>query len=192
MGRPHDDSRHARSGAGVIPAKGLGGRVRPAVFGNHDAALGLEDLELLATAAYLVGKDNDSADVWARAHHECLRRGDGVRAARCAFWLAKCDHAAGRTLVADSYLEGLRFGSTLPSRMTKPSREGRTPPGRSSRPAARTFRPHGCRPETPPSVEFSAAGRLRDAENPPLVEFLVKGMGVLLWLPPTPGMGGAG
>ena len=70
---------------------------------------------MLATAAYLVGKDNDSADVWARAHHECLRRGDGVRAARCAFWLAKCDHAAGRTLVADSHLEGpsVRFHSAI-------------------------------------------------------------------------------
>jgi hypothetical protein len=43
---------------------------------------------VLATAACLVGRDNDSADVWARAHHECLRRGDPVRAARCAFWLA--------------------------------------------------------------------------------------------------------
>ena len=147
---------------------------------------------MLATAAYLVGKDNDSADVWARAHHECLRRGDGVRAARCAFWLAKCDHAAGRTLVADSHLEGpsVRFHSAISN---DEAIAGRTHTARTvvatggeNVPAARL--PAG----TPPSVEFSAAGRLRDAENPPLVEFLVKGMGVLLWLPPTPGMGGAG
>ena len=47
-----------------------------------------EDLERLATAAYLVGRDADSIDIWTRAHHEFLRRGDVQRAARCAFWLA--------------------------------------------------------------------------------------------------------
>jgi DNA-binding NarL/FixJ family response regulator len=52
------------------------------------APLGLEDLECLAVAAYLVGRDADSAEVWVRAHNECLRRGDAARAARCAFWLA--------------------------------------------------------------------------------------------------------
>jgi len=55
---------------------------------DHEAPLELEDLERLATAAYLVGRDDDSADVWARAHQECLRLGDEARAARCAFWLA--------------------------------------------------------------------------------------------------------
>ncbi|WP_328993318.1 LuxR C-terminal-related transcriptional regulator [Kribbella sp. NBC_01245] len=46
------------------------------------------DLERLATAAYLIGKDGDSAEVWARAYQECLRLGETPRAARCAFWLA--------------------------------------------------------------------------------------------------------
>ena len=46
------------------------------------------DLERLATAAYLVGRDADSADLWARAHHELLNRGNVERAARCAIWLA--------------------------------------------------------------------------------------------------------
>lgn len=55
---------------------------------DHETPLELEDLERLAMAAYLIGRDGDSADVWARAHHECLRLGDGARAARCAFWLA--------------------------------------------------------------------------------------------------------
>jgi len=54
---------------------------------DHDAPLEAEDLERLATAAYLIGKDADSADIWARAHHELLSRGDSERAARCAFWL---------------------------------------------------------------------------------------------------------
>lgn len=54
---------------------------------DRETPLEPEDLERLATAAYLVGSDADSADVWARAHHEFLGRGDAARAARCAFWL---------------------------------------------------------------------------------------------------------
>ncbi len=55
---------------------------------DHEAPLEPGDLELLATAAYLVGRDADSEHVWARAHHEFLSRGDTRRAARCALWLA--------------------------------------------------------------------------------------------------------
>lgn len=47
-----------------------------------------EDLERLATAAYLVGRDEHAAEIWARAHHGFLGRGDTERAARCVFWLA--------------------------------------------------------------------------------------------------------
>jgi DNA-binding CsgD family transcriptional regulator len=56
---------------------------------DREAGLELEDLERLAVAAYLVGADRDSDGAWLRAHHECLRRGDRVRAARCAGWLAQ-------------------------------------------------------------------------------------------------------
>jgi hypothetical protein len=51
------------------------------------APLELDDLERLALAAYLVGRDEDSIDVWARAHHECVRLEDPAGAARCALWL---------------------------------------------------------------------------------------------------------
>jgi DNA-binding CsgD family transcriptional regulator len=47
--------------------------------------LGVDDLERLATAAYLVGRDD--ADLWERTFHECARIGDASRAARCAFLL---------------------------------------------------------------------------------------------------------
>jgi DNA-binding CsgD family transcriptional regulator len=56
---------------------------------DRNGALGLEDLERLAVAAYLVGADADSDDAWLRAHHECLRLGDVVKAARCAGLLAQ-------------------------------------------------------------------------------------------------------
>ena len=55
---------------------------------DHEAPLEPEDLERLATATYLVGRAAVSEDVWARAHHEFLSRGDAQRAVRCAFWLA--------------------------------------------------------------------------------------------------------
>ena len=35
----------------------------------------------------LVGRDEESTDIWARAHHECVRLGDPVGAARCALRL---------------------------------------------------------------------------------------------------------
>lgn len=47
-----------------------------------------EDLERLAMAAYLVGKEAASSEAWARAHHGFLSRGAVERAARCAFWLS--------------------------------------------------------------------------------------------------------
>jgi hypothetical protein len=55
---------------------------------DQESPLEPADLERLATAAYLLGRDDDSADIWARAYHELLRRGDPERAARCALWLA--------------------------------------------------------------------------------------------------------
>jgi DNA-binding CsgD family transcriptional regulator len=55
---------------------------------DRETPLELEDLERLAVAAYLVGREADSDDAWTRAYRECARRGDRARAAHCAFWLA--------------------------------------------------------------------------------------------------------
>jgi DNA-binding CsgD family transcriptional regulator len=46
------------------------------------------DLELCAMSAYLVGRDEEGSELSARAYQEWLGRGEAVRAARCAFWLA--------------------------------------------------------------------------------------------------------
>ena len=46
---------------------------------DRAAPLEPEHLELLATAAHLIGRDDDSADVLARAHHEFMARGDAAR-----------------------------------------------------------------------------------------------------------------
>ena len=55
---------------------------------DHEVPLELDDLERLAVAAFLVGRDEECVDVWARAHHLCIRLGDVARTARCAFWSA--------------------------------------------------------------------------------------------------------
>lgn len=55
---------------------------------DRTSALELDDLDLLVTAAYLVGRDEDGAELSARAYHGRLDSGDPVGAARCAFWLA--------------------------------------------------------------------------------------------------------
>lgn len=54
---------------------------------DRERPLEPEDLERLAGAAHLVGRDSDSADIWARAHHAFLEQGNAPRAARCTFWL---------------------------------------------------------------------------------------------------------
>ena len=55
---------------------------------DRESPLEPPDLELLITAAYLLGRDDEAAQLSARAYREWLRRGDPVRAARVAFWLA--------------------------------------------------------------------------------------------------------
>src|SRR5688500_8595373 len=49
---------------------------------------GVEDLERLAVAAYMVGKDGVCEEAWVAAHHAWLSRGETGRAASCAFWQA--------------------------------------------------------------------------------------------------------
>ena len=49
--------------------------------------LAVEDLECLATAAYLIGRDEDYLKSLERAHHAHLTAGNSERAARCAFWI---------------------------------------------------------------------------------------------------------
>jgi hypothetical protein len=65
----------------------VGGGLRSAVGRRPGDPLGPEDLERLATAAYLIGRDADSDELLTRAHHGFLRQGEVERAARCAFWL---------------------------------------------------------------------------------------------------------
>jgi DNA-binding CsgD family transcriptional regulator len=54
---------------------------------DRSSSLAGKDLELLATAAYLLGRVNDCLRALQRAQQLHAERGDLRRAARCAFWL---------------------------------------------------------------------------------------------------------
>jgi DNA-binding CsgD family transcriptional regulator len=55
---------------------------------DQSFSLAGEDLELLATSAYLLGRVEDCLRALQRAHQFHSERGDRRRSARCAFWLA--------------------------------------------------------------------------------------------------------
>ena len=58
------------------------------LLGSEDSETPLQpgDLELLAIAAYMTGRDTDCVDFWSRAHQEFIRADDLKKAAECAFW----------------------------------------------------------------------------------------------------------
>ena len=64
---------------------------------DADMALGAEDLELLATAAYMVGRDDAYANGLERAYHAHVDAGNPARAARSAFWAGLRLHFRGAT-----------------------------------------------------------------------------------------------
>src|SRR6185312_2919954 len=77
----------ARRWPGGLRAPGVGDAYAHLSAADREGPLELADLERMAMAAYLVGRDEDSVDIRARAHHECVRMRDPVSAARCALRL---------------------------------------------------------------------------------------------------------
>jgi DNA-binding NarL/FixJ family response regulator len=55
---------------------------------RRERELDAEDLERLAVAAYMLGRDEACDDAWIVAHQLWARGGEAERAARCAFWQA--------------------------------------------------------------------------------------------------------
>ena len=92
---------------------------------ERQATLNAEDAERLAIAACLLGKDNECAEFWTRAHHEFLKQGEVQRAVRCSFWLGLAMKmegdlaggngwlARGRRILAESGLDCVEQGYML-------------------------------------------------------------------------------
>jgi len=54
---------------------------------DQAAPLGAEELELLATSAYMLGRDDEHIRTLERAHHAHVDAGDTPRAVHCAYWI---------------------------------------------------------------------------------------------------------
>src|SRR5690625_2313757 len=66
--------------------------------------LDADDLDLVATAAYLTGRHEAATDAWARAHGAYIDRGAADRAARCAFWLGLTSMLRGEHALAGGWM----------------------------------------------------------------------------------------
>ena len=71
---------------------------------ERESRLEAEDLDRLATAAYLLGMDDGAEAAWTRAHHGHCARGDLDRAARSAFWVGVALLERGDTARASGWL----------------------------------------------------------------------------------------
>ena len=77
---------------------------------DRTASLEPDELERFATAAYLVGKDDESVAVWERAHQALLRRGERRRAVACAGWIVFVLINGGQAAPAGGWIaRGLRL-----------------------------------------------------------------------------------
>ena len=75
---------------------------------DQQAPLGVDDLELLAKSAYLIGRDEEFLETLDRAHGAYLSAGETTRAARCAFWLGLSLLFMGETGRGTGWLAGAR------------------------------------------------------------------------------------
>jgi hypothetical protein len=71
---------------------------------DESAPLLAGDLELFATANYMLGRDDDYLRVLERAHHAYLDDGEVARAFRCAFWIGITFAIRGEPAQASGWL----------------------------------------------------------------------------------------
>ena len=83
----------------------------PLSFTDQAAPLDAEDLELLATSAYMLGRDDEYVRSLERVHRAYLARGHGPRAGRCACWI-------GKNLMLRREMAARLIGSAVPGGCT--------------------------------------------------------------------------
>jgi DNA-binding CsgD family transcriptional regulator len=92
---------------GGIAADAIGRRAwgeARAVLSAAAADLSADELEWLATASYLTGRDDDAVAAFDEAHQRHLAGGAADEAARCAFWIAFCLMMQGQMAHAGGWL----------------------------------------------------------------------------------------
>jgi DNA-binding CsgD family transcriptional regulator len=83
--KPMDVAHRAERASGSFERRLWGDAFADLSAAQGEGELGAEDLERLAVAAYMVGRDDACEDAWIAAHHAWLRGGEAERAAGCAF-----------------------------------------------------------------------------------------------------------
>jgi DNA-binding CsgD family transcriptional regulator len=73
-----------------------------------EKALDVEEIDRLATAAYMTGRDQESFDAWARGHHRCVELGDVARAVRFGARLAQALGFTGDIARSSGWVERSR------------------------------------------------------------------------------------
>jgi Flp pilus assembly protein TadD len=102
---------------------------------DRSAGLGADDLELLASVAFMLGRDDEFVALLERAHHSHLADGATRRAVRCAFWLGMNLFVRGEVGRATGWLgraqrllanepECAQQGYLLPARPARSDRGG--------------------------------------------------------------------
>lgn len=81
-----------------------GDAYRSLLRADKGTALQPDDLERLATAAYLTGRDVEFCRTLERLHRVHVEAADGARAARCAFWLALTSLLRGEVGQANAWI----------------------------------------------------------------------------------------
>ena len=70
----------------------------------RETSLDAENLEALANAAYLIGRDKEASGIWVRAHHALIDAGDIGRAARVGFLLSLTSLLKGEGSASSGWL----------------------------------------------------------------------------------------
>ena len=82
-----DATEKLRRGREAYAGRGWADAYNSLTHADQAAPLGVEDLELLATSAFMIGHYEHFVGYLERAHHAYLDAGDVACAVRCAFWM---------------------------------------------------------------------------------------------------------
>jgi DNA-binding CsgD family transcriptional regulator len=91
-------------GRALLRSRAWGEGFHVLLAADRQEQLGASDLEDLASAAFLIGKGQEGAEVLSRAHQQYLSTGSVCDAARCAFWLGFTAMLNGENATANGWL----------------------------------------------------------------------------------------
>jgi DNA-binding CsgD family transcriptional regulator len=97
-----------RRGRESFERRAWGDAVARLTAADREAPLDAADLDRLAIAAHLTGRETESAELWSRAHQQFLAAGETEQAARCAYWIGHLMLFRGETAQGSGWLARAR------------------------------------------------------------------------------------